>query len=325
MSEFDLIRRFFTRSSGVPDHSVVQGIGDDAALLQIDPCMQLVVSTDMLVSGTHFFPDADPFLLGHKTLAVNLSDMAAMGAQPRWATLAVSLPEVNEPWLKKFSEGFFSLAQQQGVELIGGDTTRGPLNLCVTIMGEIPPGTALRRDGAQVGDDIWVSGKLGDAALALAHMRNEVQLSSADFAACGGALHRPVPRVVLGIALRGVAHSAIDLSDGLLADLGHILESSGVGAKMEFESLPISDVLRAVGLSASLNGVTRRCVLAGGDDYELCFTAPSAKRAEIENISRQLDLPLTRIGAIVAGSGCRVQAANGSVINIEDSGYDHFR
>ena len=325
MSEFDLIRRFFTRSSGVPDHSVVQGIGDDAALLQIDPCMELVVSTDMLVSGTHFFPDADPFLLGHKTLAVNLSDMAAMGAQPRWATLAVSLPEVNEPWLKKFSEGFFSLAQQQGVELIGGDTTRGPLNLCVTIMGEIPPGTALRRDGAQVGDDIWVSGKLGDAALALAHMRNEVQLSSADFAACGEALHRPVPRVVLGIALRGVAHSAIDLSDGLLADLGHILESSGVGANMEFESLPISDVLRAVGLSASFNGVTRRCALAGGDDYELCFTAPSAKRAEIENISRQLDLPLTRIGAIVAGSGCRVQAANGSVINIEDSGYDHFR
>ena len=299
------------------------GIGDDAALLQIDPGMELVVSTDMLVSGTHFFPDADPFLLGHKTLAVNLSDMAAMGAHPRWATLAVSLPEVDETWLEKFSQGFFSLAQQHGVQLIGGDTTRGPLNLCVTIMGVVPHSMALRRDGAQVGDDIWVSGKLGDAALALAHLRKEVHLSVADFSACAAALHDPVPRVALGIALRGVARSAIDVSDGLLADLGHILERSGVGARIEWESLPVSDVLRT--LSASSCGVARRCVLAGGDDYELCFTAPAINRKVIKNISQQLDLPLTRIGTIVSGNGCTVQAANGSVINIEDSGYDHFR
>ena len=321
MSEFDLIRRFFTRLTG--EYPAMLGIGDDAALLQIDPGMDVVVSTDMLVSGTHFFPDADPFLLGHKTLAVNLSDMAAMGAHPRWATLAVSLPTVDETWLEKFSEGFFSLAQQHGVELIGGDTTRGPLNLCVTIMGVVPHNMALRRDGAQVGDDIWVSGKLGDAALALAHLRKEVHLSVADFSVCVGALHDPVPRVTLGIALRGVARSAIDVSDGLLADLGHILERSGMGASIEWESLPVSDVLRT--LSASSCGVARRCVLAGGDDYELCFTAPTINRKVIENISQQLDLPLTRIGAIVPGSGCTVQAANGSVINIEDSGYDHFR
>ena len=318
-SEFDLIRRFFTRLTP----GAALGIGDDAALLRFGSGMELAVSTDMLVSGTHFFSDTDPFLLGHKTLAVNLSDMAAMGAQPRWATLALALPEVNEAWLKKFSDGFFSLAHQFGVELIGGDTTRGPLNLSVTIMGEVPQGAALRRDGSQVGDEIWVSGKLGDATLALAHLRKEVQLSEEDFSACAIALYRPQARVALGLALRGVAHSAIDVSDGLLADLGHILERSGMGAIIEWDSLPVSDVLRT--LSASSCGVARRCVLAGGDDYELCFTAPTINRKVIENISQQLELPLTRIGAIVAGSGCTVQAANGSNINIEDSGYDHFR
>ena len=318
MSEFDLIRHFFTR----PSPSAVLGVGDDAALLRLGSGMELAVSTDMLVSGTHFFPDADPFLLGHKTLAVNLSDMAAMGAQPRWATLALALPEVNEAWLQKFSDGFFSLAEQYGVELVGGDTTRGSLNLCVTIMGEVPQGAALRRDGAQVGDDIWVSGKLGDAALALAHLRKEVQLSDENFATCALALHRPQPRVALGLALRDVAHSAIDISDGLLADLGHILECSRVGAEIHFDALPVSDVLRA-------HSMLQRCALSGGDDYELCFTAPIVQRAEIKKIAQYLDVPLTCIGSIVAnngvaGSGCVVQAADSSVINNEVSGYDHF-
>jgi thiamine-monophosphate kinase len=275
----------------------------------------------MLVSGTHFLPDADPFLLGHKTLAVNLSDMAAMGAQPRWAMLALSLPQADETWLQQFSAGFFALAEQHGVELIGGDTTRGPLNLCVTIMGEVPQGAALRRDGARVCDDVWVSGSLGDAALVLAHLQEKVQLPAADFSVCAAALHRPEPRVVLGLALRGVAHSAIDISDGLLADLGHILECSNVGAEILFTALPISHTLQHY----LVQPLGKHCALAGGDDYELCFTASVAHRAELERISAQLGLPLTRIGSIVAGSGCVVRAADGSVINMEESGYDHFR
>ncbi len=188
-SEFDLIQRYFTRATP----GAVLGVGDDAALLRVGSGMELAVSTDMLVGGTHFFPDADPFLLGHKTLAVNLSDMAAMGAQPRWALLSLSLPQADEAWLKKFSAGFFALADVHKVELVGGDTTRGPLNLCVTIMGEVPQGAALRRAGAQVGDEVWVSGRLGDAALALAHLQGRVQLAAADFAACALALHQPAP------------------------------------------------------------------------------------------------------------------------------------
>jgi len=348
MSEFDLIRRYFTRATP----GAVLGVGDDAALLRTGSGMELVVSTDMLVSGTHFLPDADPFLLGHKTLAVNLSDMAAMGAQPRWALLSLALPQADETWLQQFSAGFFALAEQHNVELIGGDTTRGPLNLCVTIMGEAPQGAALRRAGAQVGDDIWVSGTLGDAALALAHLQGQITLAAGEFATCAAALHQPTPRVALGLALRGVAHSAIDVSDGLLADLGHILECSIVGAEIQFDALPVSDVLRSLSgqdpsmsfprrressafikLDSRLRGndgflkgvIVQRCALAGGDDYELCFTASVARRAELERISTQLGLPLTRIGAIVAVSGCIVRAADGSVINMEESGYDHFR
>ena len=316
MSEFDLIRRYFTRATP----GAVLGVGDDAALLCIRNGMELAVSTDMLVSGTHFLPGADPFLLGHKTLAVNLSDMAAMGAQPRWATLALSLPQADEAWLQKFSGGFFALAEQYGVELIGGDTTRGPLNLCVTIMGEVPQGKALRRDGAQVGDDIWVSGTLGDAALALAQLQGKIQLSADDFSVCAAALHQPEPCVALGLALRGVAHSAIDISDGLLADLGHVLECSNVGAEIQFDALPVSPVLR----SHLAQPLGRHCALAGGDDYELCFTAPASRRTEVEKISVKLDLPLARIGIIVAGSGRTVRAADGSSIHIGESGYDHF-
>lgn len=315
MPEFDLIRRFFFR----PTPGAVLGIGDDASLVSINNSMDLVVSTDMLASGTHFFSDADPFMLGHKTLAVNLSDMAAMGAQPRWALLALALPQADESWLQKFSDGFFELAQQYEVELVGGDTTCGPLNLCVTIMGEVPRGAALRRDGAQLGDDIWVSGNLGDAALALAHMKGEIKLSAPDFSACAQALHRPQPRVELGLALRGVVHSAIDISDGLVADLGHILECSKVGAEIWFDALPLSAALRAY------SSMVQRCVLSGGDDYELCFTAPVARRAEVENISRCLGLPLSHIGTVVAGNDCVVLTTDGSKINVEEPGYDHFR
>lgn len=316
MSEFSLIKRYFTRATP----GAVLGVGDDAALLRIGSGMELAVSTDMLVSGTHFFADADPYMLGHKALAVNISDMAAMGAQPRWATLALSLPAEDDAWLERFSAGFFALADAYQVELVGGDTTQGPLSLSVTILGEVPQGKALRRGGAKVGDEIWVSGKLGDAALALAHMQGKLVLNDASFAVTAAALHRPVPRVALGIALRGIASSAIDVSDGLLADLGHILERSGVAAELQFAALPVSLHLRPY-LSRALG---RQCALAGGDDYELCFTAPVARHAEVEKLATQLDFPLSCIGKIAAGSGCIVRAADGSVMKLERTGYDHF-
>ena len=317
MSEFDLIRRYFTRTTP----SALLGVGDDAALLQVSAGNVLAVSTDMLVCGTHFLPDTDPFMLGHKALAVNLSDMAAMGAAPRWATLAIALPEADETWLAQFSAGFFALAQQHGVELVGGDTTRGPLNLCVTIFGEVPAQQALRRSGAQVGDEIWVSGRLGDAALALAHLQGRIKLSDMEFAACASALHQPQPRVALGLALRGIASSAIDISDGLLADLGHILDASQAGAQLYFPALPVSHTLH----SHMSRPLARQCVLSGGDDYELCFTASAARHAELSDIAARFNLPLTRIGEIVAGRGCIVHDAAGNPLNVEVGGYDHFR
>ena len=317
MTEFELIRRYFTRATP----SALLGVGDDAALLKVSDGNVLAVSSDMLVSGTHFFPDADPFLLGHKTLAVNLSDMAAMGATPRWAMLAIALPGADETWLEKFSAGFFALAQQYGVELVGGDTTRGPLNLCVTIFGEVTAQQALRRSGAQLGDEVWVSGTLGDAALALAHLQGRIMLSAAEYTACALALHQPQPRVALGLALRGIANSAIDISDGLLADLGHILDASRLAARLDFSALPISSVLRGH-LQQPLG---KQCALSGGDDYELCFTAPGARHVELLGIAAQLKLPLACIGRIVAGLGCLVHDAAGDPLNVEANGYDHFR
>jgi len=325
MFEFDLIQRYFTRTTP----SAVLGVGDDAALLSVGSGMELAVSTDMLVSGIHFLPDADPFLLGHKTLAVNLSDLAAMGARARWATLSLALPEVDESWLTKFSQGFFALAEQHGLELVGGDTTHGPLNLCVTIMGEVPQGKALRRSGAQPSDDIWVSGRLGDAALALAHLLGKLQLSEQDFSLCASSLHQPIPRLALGQALRGMAHSAIDISDGLLGDLGHILHSSNVAAEIQFDALPVSNILRTLCGNDTLNGggagLLQHCILSGGDDYELCFSASVDQRSALVELSAEIDLPLTRIGVIVAGSGCIVYAADGSKIYLKESAYDHFR
>jgi thiamine-monophosphate kinase len=318
LSEFDLIQRYFTR----PTPGAILGVGDDAALLRVSEGMELAVSTDMLVSGTHFFPDTDPYLLGHKTLAVNLSDLAAMGAVPRWATLALSLPSADADWLQRFSEGFFALADEHCIELVGGDTTRGPLNLSVTIMGEVPKGKALLRSGAKVGDDIWVSGTLGEAALGLAHLQGKVELPEDTRLSCLAALHQPQPRVALGLALRGIANSAIDISDGLIADLGHILERSSVAAEVRHDRLPMPSLFASC--AAEMRELAQRCVLSGGDDYELCFTAPVAQRDEVEMLATRLRLPLSRIGKIVSGRGCKVRAADGSVIKIKESGYDHF-
>lgn len=315
-SEFSLIDRYFAR----PTLSATLGVGDDAALLAISPGMELAISTDMLVAGTHFFPDADPRKLGWKTLAVNISDLAAMGAQPRWATLAVSLPQADETWLAAFADGFFKCADQYGVELIGGDTTRGPLNLSVTIMGEVPKQLALRRDVARPGDDIWVSGTLGGAALGLAALQQRVQLVEAEFMHCLRALETPQPRVALGLTLRGIAHAAIDISDGLLADLGHILERSNLGATVRFDALPAHPAL----VPWLAEDWARNCLLAGGDDYELCFTASPQRRDAIVAIGKQLGLMLTSIGQITEGSQLRLLDEAGNLIEIGKAGYDHF-
>jgi thiamine-monophosphate kinase len=312
--EFDLIRRYFTRATpSAAVSGVLLGVGDDAALLAVTKGQQLVVSTDMLVAGQHFFPDADPEALGHKTLAVNLSDLAAMGATPRWATLALALPSVDEAWLAGFARGLFALAAAHGVALVGGDTTRGPLNLCLTIMGEAAPGAVLRRDAAQVGDMIWVSGELGGAALAVRHLRGEIDLG-ADAGACLQRLHRPQPRVALGVALVGLAHAAIDVSDGLLADLGHILARSGVGAKIDVAAIP-----RAAAFAVHADHFTA-CALAGGDDYELCFTAAPEQAAAIR-AAAPLGVAVTPIGYVVAEAG--IMDARGDVF-AHTSGYDHF-
>ncbi len=319
-SEFELIGRYFTHRTR---HAVL-GVGDDAALVRVKRGHDLVVSADMLVAGRHFFRDADPRLLGHKALAVNLSDMAAMGATPRWATLALALPAADARWVQAFSRGFMALARRFDVDLIGGDTTRGPLNICVQIMGETPYGKALCRDGARSGDDIWVSGTLGDAALALAALKRRITLPPADLASCAARLHSPQPRVALGRALRGVANSAIDVSDGLLADLGHILESSDVAAEIELAALPASAILRRY-----LDRVVAcSALLAGGDDYELCFTAPRSARERIARLGRGGRVKLTRIGGVrTQRQGLPrliVRAPDGAALRVVRGGYDHF-
>ena len=296
------------------------GVGDDAALLRARSGMELAVSTDMLVAGTHFFADADPRRLGHKALAVNLSDMAAMGAMPRWALLSIALPEIDASWLRNFSAGLFALARAHDVDVVGGDTTRGPLNVCVTVIGETRRGTALRRDGARPGDDIWVSGCLGDAALALAHRKRRLTMTRAEAARCTRALDLPQPRVALGLALAGIAHSAIDISDGLLADLGHICERSRLAAEVHVHAIPRSPTLDRLAATP----VGRQALLAGGDDYELCFTAaPRARRWVLETAQR-LRLRLARIGSMRRGRGVRLLAADGGRVALRKSGFDHF-
>ena len=320
LSEFELIRRFFTH----PAHNAVLGVGDDAALVRARRGRELVVTTDMLVAGRHFRHDADPEQLGHKALAVNLSDIAAMGATPRWATLALALPRADARWLAAFSRGFMRLARRHGVDLVGGDTTRGPLNVCVQVMGEVPRGRALRRDGARAGEDIWVSGTLGDAALALAAGRGRILVTPRERRALTLRLDAPAPRLGLGIALRGIASSAIDVSDGLIADLGHICERSQVSAIVQFDRLPASAIMaRNLGRPAA-----RAALLAGGDDYELVFSARRVRRETIARLARRLRLNLTRIGKIArrrrGAPLVTVLDAAGRPVPVKRGGYEHF-
>ena len=315
LGEFELIARFFDRG---PAREALLGIGDDCALLApVEPHNVLAVSTDMLVEGRHFFHDADPVSVGHKSLAVNLSDLAAMGARPRAFTIALALPQVDEDWLGGFCRGLFAIADRHACELVGGDTTRGPLTVCITVLGEVPPGAALRRDAAQPDDDIWVSGTLGAAALAVHDRAAGRSRETPDRAAAR--LDWPEPRVALGLSLRHVARAAIDLSDGLTGDLGHILDRSRVGAELDWPALPVD---------ASLDGrpdaLRRRLALAGGDDYELLFSAAPENRSAIEAIGRRLDLPLARVGRIVAGEGLRLRDARGRPLPVDAHGFDHF-
>jgi thiamine-monophosphate kinase len=318
MGEFDLIDRYFKR----PARRSPLGVGDDCALLAPKPGMQLAVSTDMLVEGRHFLSTVDPFKLGHKALAVNLSDLAACGAAPLAFTLALALPEANEAWLAPFGRGLLALADEFDCELVGGDTTRGPLNICITVFGEVPAGQALLRSGARAGDDIYVSGTLGDARLALEVFRGGLAVPAAAFELARARLEQPTPRVALGQALRGVATAAIDVSDGLLGDLGHVLHQSRVGARI--------DVDAAYGLLATSNVAGLHAerqlefVLAGGDDYELAFTAPPAQRSAVEAAAKKSGTVVTRIGQIEAEPGLRLfDAAGQRAMRIYGS-FDHF-
>lgn len=323
LSEFSLIDRFFTHATRQSEH-VTLGIGDDCALLRPQAGEQLAISTDMLVEGRHFFPDVDPCALGHKTLAVNLSDLAAMGARPLGFTLALALPDSDPAWLAPFAQGLSALADRYACPLMGGDTTRGPRNLCVTVFGSVPGAEALRRDAAQPGDDIWVSGTLGDARLALGALRGEWSLPQADLALARRAMDWPEPQISLGLALRGVARAALDISDGLLGDLGHILERSGVSAQVNVDALP-----RSAWLSSQTPAIQRLCTLAGGDDYQLCFCADSAQRHRITAIGDELGIRLTRIGTIAVPDArqtmLHLHDNTGAAVAADFKSFDHFQ
>jgi thiamine-monophosphate kinase len=327
MGEFDLIARYFTR----PTARAVLGVGDDCALLQPAPGTQMAISCDMLVEGRHFFADVDPFTLGHKSLAVNLSDLAACGATPLAFTLALALPRADDAWLAPFSRGLLALADAHGCELVGGDTTQGPLNICITVFGEVPvvngQSQALLRSGARAGDDVYVSGTLGDARLALEALRGTVTLPAAVLAQARQRLEQPTPRVALGQALRGVASAAIDVSDGLLGDLQHILKASTVGATID-TSIAINLIACydqpdwATGLISLKNQL--EYVLAGGDDYELAFTAPASAREAVQAAARQARTPVTRIGRIESEAGLRLIDGQGNTLARNFASFDHF-
>ena len=333
LGEFDLIWRFFKAGSEsmaqTQINQVLLGIGDDCALLQPDAAQSLAVTSDMLVEGRHFFANANPEWLGHKALAVNLSDLAAMGAKPVGFTLALALPDANATWLAQFSQGLFGLAQQWQCPLIGGDTAQGPLTICITALGHVPFGAAIKRSGAKIGDDIWVSGTLGDARLALGALRSEWPLDPCSLETVLPRMHEPEPRIALGLQLRGIASSALDVSDGLLGDLRHILTASQVNAEVLIDQLPISRTLAEQEVS-----LRRQCAANGGDDYELCFTAPASKRMEVESLSTTL-LPLTRIGSITSASNGTeptliLRDASGNLLTTAESmrlmqSFDHFK
>ena len=326
MGEFDLIARYFTRPVR-PGGAAALGVGDDCALLAPRPGMQLAISSDMLVEGRHFFADVDPEALGHKALAVNLSDLAACGAKPLAFTLALALPRVDESWLADFSKGLLALADAHGCELVGGDTTQGPLNICITVFGEVPAGQALLRSGARAGDDIYVSGTLGDARLALEALLGHIHLPDELLAQARQRLERPTPRVALGLALRGIASSAMDVSDGLLGDFGHILKASGVGACIRTDET--IKLIAAGAFPSSARGqfdakILQQCTLAGGDDYELLFTAPPQHRAAVAEAAAQSRTPVTRIGQVEAAPGLRLLDAQGMPVENRFASFDHF-
>ena len=326
--EFGLIARHFQRPSAAYPAQVALGIGDDCALLTPTSGHQLAISSDMLVQGRHFFPDVDPAALGHKALAVNLSDLAAMGARPLGFTLALALPEVNDPWLAAFAQGLFALADAHACPLVGGDTTRGPLNICITVFGEVRPGHTLRRDAAQVGHDVYVSGRTGEARFALALLQNaEWARKGAD--AQGSALARsrleqPTPQLALGQALAALVNAenpiaAIDVSDGLAGDLGHILSASGVGAELSWAALPLAPALAHLPFAWQ-----QECLLRGGDDYELVFTAPPGLRGAIHAAALASQTPVHRIGITMAEPGLRLLDAQGQRVALRAHGFDHF-
>jgi thiamine-monophosphate kinase len=316
IGEFELIDRFFTR----PTRRAVLGIGDDCALLAPGPGMQLAVSSDMLVEGRHFLSTVAPERLGHKALAVNLSDLAACGARPIAFSLALALPRVDPAFLDGFSRGLFALADEYGCELVGGDTTRGPLTICITVFGEVPAGQALLRSGARPGDDLYASGALGDARLALEVFRGTLALDAVAFESVRAAMERPQPRVALGVALRGIATSAIDVSDGLLGDLGHILQRSGVGATIDVDAVP-----RSATLGAQLAALQRECTLAGGDDYELVFSAPERAARAVTSAAAAAGVGVTRIGRVEAVAGLRLVDTAGCPVTNTFGSFDHFR
>jgi thiamine-monophosphate kinase len=313
--EFELIARHFTR----PVRRAALGVGDDCALVVPTPGMQLAVSSDMLVEGRHFLSTVAPARLGHKALAVNLSDLAACGAEPLAFTLALALPRGDDAFAAGLAQGLFALAEAHGIELVGGDTTAGPLNLCLTVIGQVPAGQALLRSGARVGDRLWVSGRLGDARLALEVFRGTLALAGEHFEQVRQAMELPQPRVALGLALRGLATSAIDLSDGLTGDLGHVLARSGVGATVQVDQIPRSATLAA--LPAPLQ---QRCLLTGGDDYELLFTAAPGRDAEVHAAGERAGVAVTAIGHIEAAPGLRLVDAQGRPVITSERAFDHF-
>ena len=323
MTEFDLIARYFTR----PVKHAALGVGDDCALINPAPGMQLAISSDMLVEGRHFFSDVSPYSLGHKALAVNLSDLAACGARPVAFTLALALPTVDAPWLQAFSNGLWALADAHGCELIGGDTTQGPLNICITVFGEVPRGQALLRSGARVGDDIYVSGTLGDARLALEALQGKLDLPPDVLAQARLRLEQPTPRVALGAALRSIATSAIDISDGLAGDLGHILKASGVGARVD-TAITMNLIAAHVHIHWSKaffdTQKQLKMALSGGDDYELAFTAPPTARQAVQAASASSQTPVTRIGVIETEPSLRLVDGRGQPVVGHIASFDHF-
>ena len=323
MGEFDLIETFFKR----PARHATLGVGDDCALLAFGQGQQLAISTDMLVEGRHFLSTVHPRLLGHKALAVNLSDLAACGAKPKAFMLALSLPQVDPEWLSEFSKGLWALADEHDIDLIGGDTTRGPLNICITALGEVPTSQALLRSGAKVGDDIYVSGNLGDARLALEVFRGALQVPSAVFELARLRMEQPTPRVALGLALRGIAHAAADISDGLLGDLKHILKASGVGAVLETQQVVSTLACTSIPQNQFQIDVANQLALtlSGGDDYELVFTAAPAQRAAVVAAAKASQTDVTHIGQITASQELVLRTAEGAMLPNTFASFDHFK